>query len=278
MVEKINNKKKANITFFAMVIVVSAILETFICFGGSKWLYLGLMFTPAVAATIANCMILRDSKELFSFKKLFSMVGFRKCKLKYILVALLVPLIYQFISYGLNWIIFPQSFSCKIVSFWEIIQDIILPLIVGIITSLALVLGEEIGWRGYMVLALYERLGLNKMLFISSLFWCFWHLPLLISGDYMSGTTLWYQVPAFILCILPIGIIIGLITIQSGSIWPAVFLHAAHNNYDQDVFGAITQAEDKMYYVSETGILTIICAWIVAIIMFIRFRKSNKLS
>lgn len=48
---------------------------------------------------------------------------------------------------------------------------------------------------------------------------------------------------------------------MSKSIWPAVFLHAAHNNYDQAVFGVITRGDDMMYYVSETGFLTIICAW-----------------
>jgi hypothetical protein len=60
---------------------------------------------------------------------------------------------------------------------------------------------------------------------------------------------------------------------MSKSVWPAAFLHAAHNNYDQAVFGVITKGDDMMYYVSETGFLTIICAWVIAIIMIVIIKK-----
>ena len=61
---------------------------------------------------------------------------------------------------------------------------------------------------------------------------------------------------------------------KSKSVWPAAFLHAAHNNFDQAVFGVITRGEDKMYFVSETGCLTILCAWIMAVIILIMIRKD----
>lgn len=158
-----------------------------------------------------------------------------------------------------------------------ILKDLTLPLTVGILISLMSAIGEEIGWRGFMVPALYERLGLNKTLIITSLFWCGWHIPLLIGGGYMSGTPLWYQLCAFVLCIFPVGVIIGIITIKSGSVWPAAFLHAAHNNYDQAVFDVITFADNKMYFVSETGIFTIICAWVLAVIMYFKVIKKSEI-
>ena len=90
----------------------------------------------------------------------------------------------------------------------------------------------------------------------------------------MSGTPLWYQLPAFVLCIFPVGVMAGLLTLESGSVWPAAFLHAAHNNYDQAVFGIITAGDNKMYFVSETGVLTILCAWVLAAILYIRVKKQ----
>ena len=123
-----------------------------------------------------------------------------------------------------------------------------------------------------MLPALTERSGLKKALIITSLFWCCWHLPLLAFGDYMAGAPVWYKLPAFVLCIFPVGIIIGGLTYLSKSVWPAAFLHAAHNNYDQAVFGVITRGDDMMYYVSETGFLTIICAWVIAIIMIVKVK------
>ena len=89
----------------------------------------------------------------------------------------------------------------------------------------------------------------------------------------MPGTPLWYQIPAFVLCIFPVGVMAGILSIKTGSVWPAAFLHAAHNDYDQMVFGVITVADNKMFFVSETGVLTIICAWALAIIMYRREKK-----
>ena len=93
----------------------------------------------------------------------------------------------------------------------------------------------------------------------------------------MAGASLWYKIPAFILCIIPVGIMIGILTIKSKSVWPAAFLHAAHNNYDQSIFGVITRGENMMYYVSETGILTILCAWILALLLIWYYRKDKEL-
>ncbi|MCI6831998.1 MAG: CPBP family intramembrane metalloprotease [Clostridiales bacterium] len=268
--------KKSFIVFFAIVILLSTVVETMICRGGSEWLYMVLMWIPAAAAVVANCISFRENKERFSLKKLFAKGGFRKCKLRYVLLGCLLPLLYLLIPYMVFWQIYPENFAYHGVSLAVILKDLLPILVVGIFISLLSALGEEIGWRGFMVPALYERVGLNKTLLISSLFWCCWHLPLLVGGGYMSGTPLWYQLPAFVLCIFPVGVMAGLLTIKSGSVWPAAFLHAAHNNYDQAVFDIITAGANKMYYVSETGVLTILCAWVLAAILYSWVKKEVR--
>ncbi len=97
----------------------------------------------------------------------------------------------------------------------------------------------------------------------------------LAGGGAVLGTPLLYQLPAFVLCIFPVGVMAGLLTLRSGSVWPAAFLHAAHNNYDQAVFSLITAGDNRMYFVSETGVLTILCAWAPAAILYIRARKQH---
>ena len=268
--------KKALIVFFAIVILLSTVTETLICRGGPEWLYLILMWIPALAATVANCISFRENGEPFSFEKLFAKGGFRKCKLCYVLLGCLLPLVYLLVPYMVYWRLYPENFAYHGDPLVLVLKDILPVLVIGILISLMSALGEEIGWRGFMVPALYERLGLNKTLLISSLFWCYWHLPLLIGGDYMPGTPLWYQLPAFVLCIFPVGVMAGLLSLESGSVWPAAFLHAAHNNYDQAVFGLITRGDNRMFFVSETGILTILCAWVLAAVMYTRVRKQGK--
>ena len=46
--------------FFAIVILLSAVVEAMICRGGPEWLYLILMWIPAFAATVANCISFRE--------------------------------------------------------------------------------------------------------------------------------------------------------------------------------------------------------------------------
>ena len=75
--------KKACLTFFVIVILLSAVVEAMICRAGPQWLYLVLMWIPALAATVANCISFRENREPFSLKKLFAKGGFRKSKLRY---------------------------------------------------------------------------------------------------------------------------------------------------------------------------------------------------
>lgn len=268
--------KRSVIAFFVTVILLSGLTETVICTGGAEWWYVILMWMPAVAATAANCISLREEQTSVSLKGLIDKGGFHKCRLRDILAGLFLPLIYLLPPYIVYWMVHPENFAYYGASVWLILKECVPVAVIGTLISLMSALGEEIGWRGFMVPALYSRLGLNKMLVFSGLFWCCWHLPLLAAGGYMSGTPLWYQLPAFALCIIPVGIMAGILTIKSGSVWPAALLHAAHNNYDQEILGEITAGTDKMYYVSETGIFTILCAWVLAVLMYLSFRKSDQ--
>ena len=233
------------------------------------------MWIPAVASIFANIVYFIENKERFSIKKFFNYGGFKLCKIRYVLMGVLLPFVYIMIPYMLYWFIYPDNFAYNGVNILLILRDLLPVIVIGILINLISASGEEIGWRGCMVPMLYEKVGLKKSLIISSLFWCLWHLPLLIFGDYMAGTPLWYQLIAFVLCIFPVGIMCGLLCLKSGSMFPAAFVHATHNNLDQAVFGLITRGENMMYFVSETGIFTIIAAWIVAALLYLCFKKAD---
>ena len=34
--------------------------------------------------------------------------------------------------------------------------------------------------------------------------------------------------------------------------------------------------DDKKFFVSETGVFTIVCAWVIAIIMLVIYKKTKK--
>ena len=275
LAEKRNYGKWSIAVFFVTVIVLSAVVEFKICTGGDGWLYMLLMWIPAVASIFANIVYFIENKERFSIKKFFNYGGFKLCNMRYVLMGVLLPFFYIMIPYMLYWFIYPDNFAYNGVNILLILRDLLPVIVIGILINLISASGEEIGWRGCMVPMLYEKVGLKKSLIISSLFWCLWHLPVLIFGDYMAGTPLWYQLIAFVLCIFPVGIMCGLLCLKSGSMFPAAFVHAVHNNLDQAVFGLITRGENMMYFVSETGIFTIIAAWIVAALLYLCFKEAD---
>lgn len=60
--------KKSLTVFFVIVILLSAVAETMICRGGPEWLYLVLMWVPAMAATACmffagRCFRIAEDKD-----------------------------------------------------------------------------------------------------------------------------------------------------------------------------------------------------------------------
>ena len=273
--KKMHYSSKALKTFFIMVVCMSAVAEGVIIAGGVEIFYLILMWIPAISAIVAGNIILKEKADEGNKEKLHTLLGIKKSKLKYILAGVLIPFVYLLIPYIIYWLMHPENFGYTGVAFGVVLKDLLPVTVIGIFVGIPSAIGEEIGWRGFMLPALCVRLGEVKTLFVTGLIWAAWHLPLLAFGDYMEGAPVWFKLPAFVLCIVPVGIIAGYMTYKSKSIWPATFLHGAHNNFDQMVFDVITIGDDKKYFVSETGIFTIICAWIIATaILFIMRREK----
>ena len=262
--------------FFIVVTVFSLIIEAIYCFTGNGYLVLFLMWIPAISAMIANFVSAKQKNEKLSFIEFFARIGFRRCKIRYLILGFLITLVYLLIPYMIYWKIYPEDFAYNGVPLNLILADLVPAMIINNFINLISATGEEIGWRGFLVPALKERIGLKKTLIYTGLFWSCWHLPILIFGNYMSDTVLWYRIPTFNLCITGAGIIFGYLADISDSMWPAAFLHASHNNYDQGIFQLITRGDKMMYLVSETGILTIICIWIIVLIIVLISKKNQN--
>lgn len=269
-------KRSPLFVYFCVLIPLSAAAEALIVTKNIGILYPVLMWIPALAAFAAAGWKGKRSAEKTTLLGYFRSCGFRRCGVKYILLGIALPFVYLLVPYLVYWTLYPDNFAYTGVAFSVVLKDLAPMTVVGIFTGLLTAAGEEIGWRGFMVPELYKKYGLTKTLLFSGLIWVAWHLPLLIFGDYMEGTPLWYQLPAFVLCIFPVGVMAGLLALRTRSLWPAAFLHAAHNNFDQAIFGVITRGDNRMYFVSETGLLTVVCAWLLAAVMYLLMRNKIR--
>ncbi len=98
-----------------------------------------------------------------------------------------------------------------------------------------LAIGEEIGWRDYLVPRLVP-LGQVSTFVISGAIWAAWHLPYNIGFGFNKGLE---GFPLFALQTILFGALLARLRLSSGSVWPCAVLHAAFN-YQPQVLLALT--------------------------------------
>jgi membrane protease YdiL (CAAX protease family) len=132
----------------------------------------------------------------------------------------------------------------------------ILPLLpLALLQGIVLTLGEEIGWRGLLVPALYRAGGFGWAGLASGLIWGLWHVPLIVVGGYDAGTPVWFGVPCFMVSVTAMGAMLAWVRLRSGSVWPSVAFHAVHNLAIQGVFdGSTIDTGPTKWLTTEFGI------------------------
>ncbi|WP_433215958.1 lysostaphin resistance A-like protein [Microtetraspora malaysiensis] len=99
-------------------------------------------------------------------------------------------------------------------------------------------LGEEWGWRGYLLPRLLGGAALDaaprptrivwRAMLVSGVIWGLWHAPLTLLGYNYPNLGPWAALMFVGACVL-LGAIFGWVRLRTGSVWPAVVGHGAFN-------------------------------------------------
>lgn len=117
-----------------------------------------------------------------------------------------------------------------------------------------LVAGEEIAWRGFLQGPLTTELGTIAGIVVLGLVWGIWHAPIALRGHNLRSM---FWVEAFVL--YPVMCVaysfpMAFLTLQTGSIWPALVFHGV-NNAVGSVGGSVLEQRDPVRQVSALAVI-----------------------
>ena len=130
-------------------------------------------------------------------------------------------------------------------------------LLLGPLINVIFTMGEELGWRGFLLPRLMP-LGQWKALFISGSIWGLWHAPAIAQGHNYPDHPILGLLLMTVFCIL-LGIIIGWMYLKARSPWVAALAHGSINAWAGLPFLFLKPGFDT----ALGGTLTSIPGWLV---------------
>jgi membrane protease YdiL (CAAX protease family) len=235
--------------FLLLTAAISSIFYYFILqtgrMGAGRGLYVtGLMWSPGLAALVTR----------YRYEKSVRHLGWSWGNPRYQLLSYLIPLAYAATTYAVAWVtglagFYNESFLNRASTDFgwseypaglQLLLYIVFLGTVGMPMSCATALGEEIGWRGFLVPELTRVTSFTGVALISGVVWAAWHYPGLLFADYNAGTPAWYALTCFTIGVVGISFALAWLRLRSGSVWTGVLFHGSHNLWTQEIFSPLT--------------------------------------
>jgi uncharacterized protein len=240
------------------------------------------MAMPTVAVLLMLLVVTRDGLSRAGWASL----GLHRAGLQSWPLAVLAPLAVLGVAYALVWNTGVATFtppSGLDAAGWVVglTQGLFSNLV---ISTLTFSLGEEIGWRGYLLPRLAAALGQRRGMAVTGFLHGLFHMPIIfLTPYYHPDGNRWLVVPLFLAAFTIGGLLYGWLRVRTGSVWPASLAHSAHN-YFWALFGSMTVATNPLaaeYLAGESGVLIIIgygllAAWLLSRMTLSTSRRAAR--
>lgn len=249
-----------------------------------------MMAMPTIAALVALRWVDRPA----SIPRSLGLWPLRPVKrlLKYLAFGLVIPVVIVLLALPIGALlgVYPADFI-HFSAFKGVVDQQLaavggasLPIPIGVLVVLQLVnvffgafinlipaLGEELGWRGFLLPRLM-KFGTAPAIALSGLIWGAWHAPLILLGYNYPTTPGWLGVIMMIGMCTVVGAIFGWLRLRSQSIWPAALAHGAFNAAAGFML-VFAQADKQIDTVNATILGW--SGWIVPV-LFVMFLVTTK--
>lgn len=250
--------KRTLVLFLALLTIGSAVLQVLLIRAGgiqhAGGIVAGVMAVPGLSALLAILLTTGKLKGL----------GWRLGRWRYLGWALLAPLAIVTPVYLIG---FAGGLSELHLDGWSRVARLNFGVQLGALASLGLICslgllinsvvaaGEELGWRGFLFPELARRMSPANAALVTGAIWAVWHYAGILFGGYRElATPLAFNLVCFTVMVIGWSMVAGWLRQVSGSVWPAVLMHAAHNLLIQAVLPAVlVEHHGAKYLTSEFG-------------------------
>jgi CAAX protease family protein len=259
----VSKARKGLAIFFAVLVPLSIVLEAIMIAQRSMTLSIVLMWVPAFASLVAR-LALHEGFGDVSFR----LGGRRTWRQIGVAMAFATPVC--LVAYGAAWALGLATFAPPVDGVgampaggsplvYFLVTLLIMNTLVTL-TGMVTAAGEEIGWRGYMLTRLVDA-GVPRPVLTSGFIWGLWHVPLVLAGIYAAGSQVVLSALLLVATATAVGVLAGRLRLSTGSLWPAIVLHANWNaviqgGFDRFTVGAVV-GSGAASWVGESGLLVI---------------------
>ncbi len=280
--------KKRLITFIVLTIVISWTVFLLIPICGLTYgsglavvITMAAMFVPALSSVLTRLI----TKEGFGNMYLRPHI---KGQVKEYLLLYFGPTVLLLLSGAFYFLIFPGSFDPELTALngmvasssnsWLtastlLIVQVLIFVVIGPIVNIIPTMGEELGWRGYLLPKLRMFLPDRAALVITGAIWGIWHLPIIVMG-HNYGTSYWgypvLGILAMIVFCIVLGIIEGFISIKLESAIPAAMIHSTVNAGAALPIYLLKGSYNTLLGPAITGLIGGLPFIVLAVILFIK--------
>ncbi len=220
----------------------------------------------------------------------FSSAGFRAGAMRYWMLAYAVPCGLATATYAAAWLMqqvhltpylkqqsmlgpLPFRFSwfnAEATTTGLLAQRFLMVATVSIVIGFVGALGEEIGWRGYLLPKLVQA-GVRFPILVVGLIWAAWHVPfVLLTFQHQRYIT----AALYSLACVVVGVFISWLRLASGSVWVAAMAHASYNSFYQDFYDHSFVGPHKWFWAGEVGLLCSVAFAAVAVVLY----RTNRIA